>query len=390
MRKICVFTGTRADYGLLRKLILAINSSRDASLQLIVSGTHLISEHGLTEAELVDDGLSEAARVPIWSGDDDPLSVAVDTGRALAEFATTLNDLAPDVVVVLGDRLEAFAVAAAATVLGVPVAHVHGGELTEGAMDDSLRHAITKLAFLHFVTTEEHRRRVIQLGESPERVFALGAPIVDAVADLEVLPQSELARQFGVRFGSRTALMTFHPAAMDVRPADELLTELLAALHDTDDLHIIITGTNSDIGSHEVRRRIASFVAANADRADYVESFGQVAYLSAMSYVDVVVGNSSSTVLEAPVLGVPSVLIGDRQAGRPMAATVMHPDPDRASIARAIAQALAEEPAERTTARDGSPFGTPGFAERALDVLVRTEIERFPRKRFHDSEEVAR
>jgi UDP-hydrolysing UDP-N-acetyl-D-glucosamine 2-epimerase len=232
---------------------------------------------------------------------------------------------------------------------------------------------------VHFPTTEDHRARVVQLGEDPAHVHVAGAPIVDAVAELELMTRAEVETRFGVRFARPTALVTFHPAAYDVRPASELLNELLDGLLDVESLHIIVTGSNSDIGSADVRQRIAGFVADHPERVDYVESFGQLAYLSAMSLVDIVVGNSSSTVLEAPVIGTPSVLVGDRQKGRPLAASVRTPAPTRRDIADAVRSALSDP---RT---DGaSLFGAPGFSQRALEVLVADPPARPPRKAFHD------
>lgn len=381
-RTIAVFTGTRADYGLLRRLALAIEASAEATLALVVSGSHLSSVHGATTGEIVRDGLPFAATVPIWSEDDSPAGAARDIGEAIPRYLTMLEQIAPDVLVVLGDRLEAFAVATAATIAGVPIAHIHGGEVTEGAMDDVLRHAITKMAFLHLTSTAEHRRRVIQLGEHPDRVHFLGAPIVDAVASLPLMDAGDVAKQFTVRLDRPTALVTFHPAAMDVLPPDQLLEELLAALLAVDGLGVIVTGSNTDIGSAAIRDRIAAWVSEHADRVDYVESFGQLGYLSAMSHAFVVAGNSSSVVLEAPVLGTPSVLVGDRQKGRPLAESVRTPDPRRDEIASALRQAIASAPGTAA-----SPlFGTPGFAERARDLLIGAELTRPPRKAFYDLE----
>jgi len=381
-RRICVLTGTRADYGLLRQLVREIEFSTRAELQLVVTGTHLSLQHGSTSSEVEADRLKPAATVPIWSGDDSALGAAHDTGLAVAAFASALSELLPDIVVVLGDRLEALAMATAAAVLLIPVAHIHGGEVTAGAMDDSLRHAITKLAYLHFTSTEEHRNRVIQLGEAPDRVFSLGAPIVDALENLELLSLEEVIETFGVRISAPTALVTYHPAGLDVLPSRKLFAELLAALEASPELQLIITGTNSDIGSGDIRADTAEFVAAHADRVDYIESFGQRGYLSAMSYVDVVIGNSSSTVLEAPVLGIPSVLIGDRQTGRPQGATVVHPEPNAADIRAAIVTATSAD-FRASTRQAVSPFGVPGFARRTLEVLLSHDLPRPPRKYFH-------
>ncbi|UJP11494.1 UDP-N-acetylglucosamine 2-epimerase [Microbacterium sp. KUDC0406] len=383
MRTIAVVTGTRADYGLLRGLLRAIEDDPQLNLRLIVTGTHLSDAFGHTVAEIERDGFRIAASVPIWSGTDTPVAAAEDVGRALPGYAEALKEIDPDVVVVLGDRLEAFAVAAAATILSVPIAHIHGGELTEGAMDDALRHSITKMAYLHFTSTADHRRRVIQLGEDPERVFFHGAPIVDILDTFDVMPPREVEEQFGIRLPEPTALVTFHPAIMDVAPASELVGELLGGLLAVDELHIVITGSNSDIGTEAVRERIARFVAEHPDRVDYVESFGQRAYLSAMRAASVVAGNSSSTVLEAPVLGVPSVLVGDRQKGRPIAASVEVPEPSAEAIADALRRRIAGGP---VTDHD-SPFGAPGFAARTAATLRNAEIPRPPKKTFHDLEQ---
>ena len=394
MRKIAVMTGTRADYGLLKNLIAELNNkatglNRTLELQIIATGSHLSAEHGMTVAEIRRDGYEPAAEIPIWSSEDTSLAAAVDTGEAIAKFARELDRLRPDVVVVLGDRLEAFAMASAATILTIPVAHIHGGELTLGAMDDSLRHAITKLSFLHFTTTDEHRNRVIQLGEEPSRVFNYGAPVLDAIANLELMSREAIEDKFKVRFGTKnTVLMTFHPAAFDEASAKTMIGELLTAMEaltsplDPAETQLIVTGTNNDIGSADVREAIASFVARLPDRVSYVESFGQLGYLSVMKQVNLVTGNSSSTVLEAPVLGVPSVIVGNRQEGRPMSASVLKPArAERVLILEAMQKAL--DPAFRAAAAAaGTPFGVPGFAQKATVELMRHEIPSPPKKKF--------
>ena len=364
-RKVAVMTGTRADFGLLRPLLAELAGRHDADLLLIATGTHLSAAHGNTLSEIEAAGFSVAASVSIWGDDDSSLAAAVDTGNAVAEFARTLKALGPDVVVVLGDRLEAFAMASAALILQIPVAHIHGGELTLGAMDDSLRHAITKLSYLHFATTDEHRSRVIGLGEDPSRVFNFGAPVLDVLSTMNYMSRVELEAKFGVKFGARTGLMTFHPAAFDEAPAAEMFAEILAAIDAVPDVHFIFTGTNNDIGSDEVRAMMKSFVGMRADRISYVESFGQLGYLSAMREVDVVLGNSSSTVLEAPILGTPSVLVGNRQEGRPIGDSVIAVSADRAEILGAIKAALAMD-----GVAGAHPFGRAGFAEKAAEVLA--------------------
>ena len=383
MRDILVFTGTRADFGLLRGLIRALDARPDVSAQLLVSGSHLDPSHGDTVTEIEAEGFPIAARVPIWSGDDGAVAAAVDTGVAVGAYARALARLKPELVVVLGDRLEAFAMATAATMLSIAVTHIHGGEITVGAMDDALRHSITKLSYLHLTTTDEHRRRVIQLGEEPARVVNLGAPIVDALSELDLLDRAEVETRFGVRLPERTAIMTFHPAAYDSVDTAELTKRALAAVIATEGLHLIVTGTNTDIGGAAVRAAIQEAVLAHGDRVDFVESFGQLGYLSAVSHAALVLGNSSSTVLEAPVLGTPSVLIGDRQRGRPISASVLVPSVDEPSIRSAIAQALTPEFAAIADARL-TVFGKPGFAARAAEFLATAPLARPPVKRFHD------
>ena len=408
-RKIAVMTGTRADYGLLRPLIAELDAASrgdnpTVDLQLIVTGTHLSVEHGRTIEEIVRDGYAPAAEVDIWGAEPTKdllgeegsasLTAAVETGEAVAKFSLILNHLKPDVVVVLGDRLEAFAMATAATILLIPVAHIHGGELTLGAMDDSLRHSITKLSYLHFTTTEEHRARVLQLGEEPGRVFNFGAPVLDAINDLQLLSREEIEHKFGIRFGMKNILMTFHPAAFDVASAKFMIDELLAAMEaatssDGNHIQLIITGTNNDIGSDDVRAAIAAFTEAHPDHVSYVESFGQLGYLSVMREVDLVTGNSSSTVLEAPIFGKASVLIGNRQEGRPMGAGVIKVDGaangifNRNEILAALQKALTPE-FKALAASAPSPFGSAGFAKKAAELLTKFDLPSPPKKSFRD------
>ncbi len=388
-RKVAVMTGTRADFGLLRPLLAELDSRGDVTLQLIATGTHLSDAHGRTISEITAAGFSVAAEVSIWSEvdstHDSSLSAALDTGNAVAEFSRTLVALQPDVVVVLGDRLEAFAMATAAVVLQIPVSHIHGGELTLGAMDDSLRHAITKLSYLHFATTDDHAARIVQMGEEPSRVFNFGAPVLDTLSGMHFTTKDELAAKFGVVFGARTALMTFHPAAFDEAPALEMFEELLAAIDEMHECHFIFTGTNNDIGSDQVRERMAAFVAARPDRVTYVESFGQQGYLSAMHHVDLVVGNSSSTVLEAPLLGTPSVLVGNRQEGRPLAASVIKAHADRSELLQSMRKAIGPDFAAEI-AGQGTPFGQPGFAKKAADALASTKFATPLKKKFWEGQ----
>ena len=275
--------------------------------------------------------------------------------------------------------------ATAAVVLQIPVAHIHGGELTLGAMDDSLRHAITKLSYLHFATTDEHATRIVRMGEEPSRVYNFGAPVLDTLSGMHFTTKEELEAKFGVVFGARTALMTFHPAAFDEAPALEMFEELLAAIEAMHECHFIFTGTNNDIGSDQVRERMAAFVAANPDRVSFVESFGQQGYLIAMHHVDLVVGNSSSTVLEAPLLGTPSVLVGNRQEGRPLAASVIKAHADRSELLQSMRKAIGAEFAAEFEGQ-GTPFGQPGFAAKAAEVLASVPFATPLKKKFWEGQ----
>lgn len=384
-RKVAVMTGTRADFGLLRPLLAELESRSDTTLQLIATGTHLSAAHGNTLGEITAAGFAPAATVSIWNGDDSSLGAAIDTGVAVAEFSRTLSALQPDVVVVLGDRLEAFAMASAAVVLQIPVAHIHGGELTLGAMDDSLRHAITKLSYLHFATTDEHAARIARMGEEPSRIFNFGAPVLDTLSGMHFMPKDELEAMFGVAFGARTAMMTFHPAALDEAPAAEMFEELLAAIDAMQECHFIFTGTNNDIGSDKVRELMAAFVASHPDRVTYVESFGQQGYLSAMHHVDLVVGNSSSTVLEAPLLGTPAILVGNRQEGRPLSASVIKASADRAELLQAMRRGISAEFAAEIEGQ-GTPFGQQGFAKKTAEVLASVVFATPLKKKFWEGQ----
>jgi UDP-hydrolysing UDP-N-acetyl-D-glucosamine 2-epimerase len=252
-------------------------------------------------------------------------------------------------------------------------------------MDDSLRHAITKLSYLHFATTDEHAARIVRMGEEPSRVYNFGAPLLDTLSGIHFMQRDELEAKFGVVFGSRTALMTFHPAAFDEAPALEMFEELLAAIEAMHECHFIFTGTNNDIGSDQVRERMAAFVAANPGRVTFVESFGQQGYLSAMHHVDLVVGNSSSTVLEAPLLGTPSVLVGNRQEGRPLAASVIKAHADRSELLQSMRKAIGPEFAAEF-AGQGTPFGQPGFAKKAADALASVKFATPLKKKFWEGQ----
>lgn len=386
-RRITVVTGTRADYGLLRWLMAEIDRRDGLELSIIATGTHFSEEFGSTHLAIIDDGFTIDERVDIL-GDDSPLGVARSTGVATVGIAEALDRLRPDLVVVLGDRFEILAATQAAMLLGIPVAHIAGGEVTEGAVDDSIRHAITKMARLHFTAAGEYTDRVVQLGEHPSTVFQVGAVGLDNLERLALLDERELSAslEFDVT-RHPLAVCTHHPETLAGQSAAEALAPLLRALEAREDLTVVFTKSNADAGGREMNRLIDEFVSAHPDRMAAFASLGQVRYLSAITLADVVIGNSSSGIVEAPSAGTPTVNIGDRQKGRLRAPSVIDVANDAAAIGSAIDRALGDD-AQSIARRRESPFGEPGSAARIAEVLETVDLESLRTKRFHHGGQV--
>jgi UDP-hydrolysing UDP-N-acetyl-D-glucosamine 2-epimerase len=372
-RKVSVFTATRAEYGLLTNLMRAVRSSERLRLQLLVSGAHLSPRHGETWRAIEADGFAIDARADLELAGDGPVETAAAMGRCTAGVAGVLERLRPDLFVVLGDRYEALAAAQAALVMGVPVAHLCGGEATEGAIDESLRHAITKLSALHFVATPAFAARVRQMGENPAHVHVVGTPGLDNFEALPLLDRAGLEAQLGFSLGSSSLLVTYHPATLGRLPAERAMDELLAALERFPEARLILTEPNADPGAGAVLERLRAFARRHAGRAYLTPSLGQLRYLSALKCVDAVVGNSSSGIIEAPTAGVPTVNVGDRQKGRPRAASVIDVAEARDDIEAGLRRAL--EPEFRALARSvENPYGGPGAARRIVAVLESVEL----------------
>lgn len=359
-RRICIVSSSRADYGLLRGVMRAIRDDDRLTLQLVATGTHLAPAFGLTVTEMEGDGFVPDARVELpLSGD-----AGLDTARALAASVSGMADalaaLRPDILVVLGDRFEIFGAAQAALLLRIPIAHIHGGELTEASFDDSLRHAMTKMAQWHFVAAEPYRDRVLQMGEPDERVVTVGAPGLDDIDTLPRLERATLERDLGIALDAPVLLVTYHPATLANRPADDSMREVLAALDAVDaqvNAAIVVTSPNADPGARALVPLIDRFVAARPTRRVLVHSLGRTRYLSLMRLASAVVGNSSSGILEAPALRRATVNIGDRQRGRLMATSVMQTGDRQPDIVAAVLRALSPEfqrQAERTKSLYGS------------------------------------
>lgn len=385
--RIGVFTATRAEYGLLRPVIRALTASRRLEPVLIVSGTHLSSVHGATMAEIEADAASGgpaiAARVPVPLAGDDGVSVAADMAAVLAGCAKAYADLALDAVLILGDRTEALAAAAAAVPLALPVLHLEGGHRTTGAVDDAVRHAITKLAALHFTAAEPYRRRILQLGEAPERVFAVGSTAVDNLVAFGRRDRAELSADIGFDLEPGYLLATFHPETLSDRPPAEQIDAFLSGLARVPDLKLLLTAPNADAGSGAVRRALETFVADRPERAVLVESLGARRYAWAVQAAEAVVGNSSSGVIEAPAAGVPSVDVGARQDGRLATPGVVRCELEPDAVSDAIARALSPE--VRAAARDQPPpFGDGRAADRIVAALEAADFAGLARKPFVD------
>lgn len=383
-RIVCVVTGGRADYGLLVPLLNELNADPAFRLRIVACGAHTAPAFGMTVREMEADGFPPDETIEALLAADTPTAVCKSTGLTLAAFGDVYRRLSPDVVVVLGDRYEIFAAAVAALTCGVPLAHIAGGQLTFGAVDDSLRHAITKTAHLHFTAAEPYRRRIIQLGEPPDRVFTVGALGLDNIRTTTLAARDSLEREIGFRFGPGAVLATYHPETIDSAASEAGLTAMLTAMDARPDLRILFTQPNADAGGWAVRKRIEDFVSARPDKRCMAASLGRRLYLSSLAQVDAVIGNSSSGVIEAPSFTVPTVNIGSRQEGRLRAASVLDCPPDAVAVAAALDRALSPD-FRRSLQGMSNPLGDGRAAGRIAHVLKTVPLAGLIRKRFYDA-----
>lgn len=383
MKKVCIVTGTRAEYGLLRWVMEGIRQSGSLELQVVATGMHLSPEFGLTYRAIEEDGFAIDRKVEMLLSSDSAVGVTKSLGLAAIGFADALAELQPDIMLVLGDRYEILAAATAALIARIPVAHLHGGELTEGACDDAIRHAVTKMAHLHFVAADEYRRRVIQLGEMPERVFNVGGLGIDNIFRLPLLERPELEESLKFCLGERSLLVTFHPATLDRGQAGAQMSELLGALETLKNTHIVLTMPNSDTESRGLFDMVNDFVAARPDTRKAFTSLGQLRYLSCLRWVDGVVGNSSSGLLEAPSFKKGTINIGDRQRGRLRASSVIDCAPSREEILKAL-ERLYSADFQSVVRQTTNPYGNGGASERVVEILAGIDCTLLARKSFHD------
>lgn len=367
-RKICIFTGTRAEYGLLRPLMDEIRKDRDLELQIIASGMHLSPEFGLTYEEIEKSGFKINEKVEMLLSSDSSIGIAKSIGLGIIGYADALERLKPDITVVLGDRFEALAFAVSSYSLKIPIAHLYGGETTIGSLDENYRHVITKLSFLHFTSTEQYRKRVIQLGENPDRVFNVGALGIDNIKRMRFLTKEEVEKAIGKKFKNRNLLITFHPVTLEENASEKQLKELFKVLNEFEDTLLIFTKANADTGGRIINYLIDEFVQKNRDKAVVFTNMGQLLYLSTMRYVDAVVGNSSSGIIEAPSFKIGTINIGNRQKGRIKAKSVIDCDPSYNSIKRAFFK-LYSSNFKKILKNVKNPYGEGDSAKKIKNVL---------------------
>ena len=382
MRKICVVTGTRAEYGLLYWLMKEIQADENLDLQLIVTGMHLSPEFGFTFKEIEKEFLINK-KIEILLSSDTSIGISKSMGLAQISFAEAYAELAPDIVVLLGDRFEIFSAASAAMISRIPIAHIHGGEITEGAFDEAIRHSITKMSHLHFVATKVYRQRVIQLGEDPEKVYNFGAPSLDNICNIKLLSKEEFEKSIDFKLGNKNLLVTFHPVTLEQNTEKEQFQQLLNAFDELDDTHIIFTKANADIGGRSINMMIDSYVLANPNRSIAFASLGQVRYLSALKYIDAVVGNSSSGLIEAPSFNIGVVNIGDRQKGRIKAGNVIDCEPDKKQIKSSISRIYTTE-FQQVLSDLSNPYGVGGASKKISSILSSHTLENLLKKKFID------
>ncbi len=381
--KICVATGTRAEYGLLKPLIEKINADSYFTLQLLVTGAHLSPEFGLTYQQIESDGYKIDAKIEMLLSSDIAEGITKSMGLGMIGFADALKQLQPDLLVILGDRYEMLAMASTALIFRIPIAHIHGGEVTEGAYDDAIRHSITKMSALHFTSTESYRNRVIQLGENPERVFNVGAIGLDNFKSLSLLSKKELEQELNIRFKKYNYLVGFHPETLSDQSVEKQFNELLQAIDNQPDSFFVFTKANADTNGRIINRMMEKYVQRNPEKAALFASLGSLRYLSIMKQVTAIVGNSSSGIVEAPSANTVTINIGDRQKGRIQANSTLNCKTNQQEIEDAFNKARSEE-LQQIAANVINPYGQGNASSQIFDVLTATDVQLFRTKSFYD------
>ncbi len=382
-RKICIVTGTRAEFGLMYWLIKSVHEDQDLELQLIVTGMHLSPEFGLTYKAIEESGLPISKKIEILLSSDSAVGISKSMGLAMISFSEAYAELQPDFILVLGDRFEVFSAASVATICRIPIGHIHGGEATEGLIDEPIRHSITKMAHLHFTANSQYRKRVIQLGEQPDRVFNTGSPGLDNVYRLELLGKNDFEKSIDFKLGEKNALVTFHPVTLENNTSKIQFESLLKALDAIEDLNIIFTKPNADTNGRVIIELIDQYVSQHPQRSCAFISLGQLRYLSALKHVDIVVGNSSSGLTEVPSFDIPTINIGDRQKGRLKAKSVLDCQPTEQDISQSLEKSLSTDFLSSIKNTE-NPYGGEGASEKIKDIIKTVSLEGILKKSFYD------
>lgn len=381
-RKVCVVTGGRSDYGLLKWLMKAIQNDKELELQVIATGMHLSPKFGSTLSEIEQDGFEVNEKIECLGVNDSVLETTNAIAKTMTGCSQAYSRLRPDLVLVLGDRFEVFAAVSAALVANIPVAHLHGGEVTSGAIDESFRHAITKMSALHFVSNKDYQRRVLQMGENPKNVFIVGGLGVDAILKVQPISKEQLSKELGISFQSKSLMVTFHPETTTDNSSMAKIAEVLKALAKLTDTTLIFTAPNADFGNSMITDLIIRFVKDNKD-SYFFESLGQNYYFSMLTHVDGVLGNSSSGLTEVPSFKKGTINIGDRQKGRIQAASVINSPANEISVSAAIDQLFSKE-FQQALANTANPYGDGGASQRILQILKKAPLDGITFKVFND------
>jgi len=382
-RKICFITGSRAEYGLLRPLMAKVRADETLCLQIIATTMHMSPEFGLTHKEIENDGFLINKKIETLLSSDTSVGISKSMGLTMISVSEALEDLRPDLVVLIGDRFETFAAASSALVSRLPIAHLYGGEITEGAFDDAMRHSITKMSHLHFTSTEVYRKRIIQLGEDPASIFNVGAIGIDNIKCIKLLKKNILEKELSFKFGRKNLIVTYHPVTLEYSTSLSQFGAILKALDGLKDTNLIFTKPNADVDGRIIINMIDEYVSRNRYRAISATSLGQLKYLSVLQFVDAVVGNSSSGIIEAPSFQIGTINIGDRQKGRVRAQSVIDCPPETKSIEKAILRVYSEE-FQSMLKNTLSPFGDGTAAIKIKKILKKFFLKDILKKKFND------
>ena len=381
-RKVCIVTGSRAEYGLLYWLIKEVEADKNLKLQLIATGMHLSSEFGLTYKEIEKDFKIDK-KIDMHLSSDTSIGISKSMSIAQTSFAKAYIELKPDIVVVLGDRYEIFSAVSSAMISRIPIAHLHGGEATEGSIDEAIRHCITKMSHLHFTATEEYSKRVMQLGEDSKRVFNVGGAGIENIKRLKLLTKVKFEKSINFKLKKKNVLVTFHPVTLEVKTSKKHFQELLNSIEELEDTNIIFTKANSDADGKIINQMIDKYISKNLDKSIGVASLGQLNYLSALQYVDFVIGNSSSGLLEVPSFRIGTINIGDRQNGRIKADSVVDCLPNKKSIKKAIKLVYSKK-FQKFLKDVKNPYGDECASKKIIKVLKSVKLENILKKTFFD------